>query len=108
MKEKNEPINVRNEPSRKHARKISKIKQKNIIFDAWFDFDSFWVIIYVRVLFLNLYLQKNQKGNHEKENHFAPVYRNMGSCNRSGSEQPAASRQPTHPLASGPAGRRAE
>lgn len=65
MKEKNEPINVRNEPSRKHARKISKIKQKNIIFDAWFDFDSFWVNVYVRVLFLNLYLQKIQKGNDE-------------------------------------------
>ena len=65
MKEKNEPINVRNEPSRKHARKISKIKKINIIFDAWFDFDSFWVNVYVRVLFLNLYLQKIQKGNDE-------------------------------------------
>ena len=65
MKEKNEPINVRNEPSRKHARKISKVKKKNIIFDAWFDFDSFWVNVYVRVLFLNLYLQKIQKGNDE-------------------------------------------
>ena len=65
MKEKNEPINVRNEPSRKHARKISKIKQKNIIFDAWFDFDSFWVNADVLVLIFHLFLQKNQKGNHE-------------------------------------------
>ena len=65
MKEKNEPINVRNEPSHKQPGKISKIKKKNIIFDAWFDFDSFWVNADVRVFIFHLYLQKNQKGNDE-------------------------------------------